>query len=196
MRWVIDPGNQQYHALEQTGFDLWKNCQECERWTLLTKNNYGHSTLTVDNQLHKVDGKAVFTDFKRGDHPEATLDLSHTFEGQLESAYRKFVKDSPTSLIIEDEFVVSDSTQMVTWQLLTTADVEIVKDGAILKQDGKQLRLENISHPAIAVSVISLHPAPLELDRQIENLKRLELRIPTYLLENKKTTLKVRLSAM
>lgn len=194
VRWVIDPGNQQYHALEQTGFDLWKNCQECERWTLLTKNNYGHSTLTVDNQLHKVDGKAVFIDFKGGGHPEATLDLSPTFESQLESAYRKYVKDSPTSLIIEDEFVVSDSTQMVTWQLMTIADVEVIKGGAILKQEGKRLHLENMSHPEIAVSVISLDPAPVALDRQIKNLKRVELRIPAYIIEDKKTTLKVRLS--
>lgn len=194
VRWVIDPGNQKYHALEKTGFDLWKRCQECERWTLLTKNNYGHSTLTVDNKLHNVDGKAIFTDFKDGSRPEATLDLSATFESQLESAHRRFVKDSSTSLLIEDEIVVNDSTQMVTWQLMTLADVAITKGGALLRQGGKTLKLENLSHPDISVSVISLDPAPLKLDRQIENLKRLELRIPAYHFENKKTILRVRLS--
>lgn len=196
VRWAVDPGNQRYHTLEKAGFDLWKKCQECERWTLLTKNNFGHSTLTVDNQLHKVDGKAFFTDFKDGDQPEATLDLTAAFEGQLESAHRKFIKDSPTSLVIEDRIAVTDSTQMVTWQMMTIADVEIVKGGAILKQEGKQLRLENLSHTNISVSVISLDPAPLELDRQIENLKRLELRIPAYLFKDKSTTIKVRLTGI
>ncbi|MBC8767178.1 heparinase II/III family protein [Arenibacter sp. BSSL-BM3] len=194
VRWSIDAGNQNYHNLEKTGFDLWHRCQECERWSLLTKNNFGHSTLTVNNQHHEVDGMAFFTDFKDGDQPEATIDLSAAFEGQLKSAQRRFVKDSPTSLLIEDSLVASDSTQLVTWQMLTVADVEIVKGGAILRQDGKQLKLENLSHPEITVSVVAVHPAPLELDRQIESLKRIELRLPAYTLNDRKTILRVRLS--
>ena len=56
VRWVIDPGNQSYHALEKTGFDLWGTCQDCERWTLLTKNNFGHSTITINDELHITEG--------------------------------------------------------------------------------------------------------------------------------------------
>ncbi|WP_339704579.1 heparinase II/III family protein [uncultured Kriegella sp.] len=194
VRWSIDTGNQRYHDLEKTGFNLWDRCQECERWTLLTKNNFGHSTLTINDQHHVVDGKAVITDFKEGSQPEATIDLSAAFEGQLKSARRRFVKDSPTSLLIEDTLEASDSTRLVTWQLLTVADVELVKGGAILRQDGKQLKLENLSHPEISASVVSLDPAPLELDRQIENLKRIELRIPAYIMNDRKTTIRVRLS--
>ena len=77
---------------------------------------------------------------------------------------------------------------------MTTADVEIVEGGAILKQDGKTLKLENLSHPELTVSVISLYPAPLELDRQIEGLKRIEIRIPAWTLESNKGEIKVRLS--
>ncbi|MEO5603961.1 MAG: hypothetical protein ABIR06_23800, partial [Cyclobacteriaceae bacterium] len=33
VRWVIDPGNQSYNEIEITGFNLWANCQTCERWT-------------------------------------------------------------------------------------------------------------------------------------------------------------------
>ena len=194
VRWSLDTGNQNYHNLEKTGFDLWHRCQDCQRWTLLTKNNFGHSTLTVNNQHHKVDGKAIITHFKDGELPEATVDLTTAFEGQLKSAYRRFVKDGPKSLLIEDILEASDSTRLITWQLLTVADVEIVKGGAILHQDGKQLKLENLSHPNIRVSVVSLDPAPLALDRQIENLKRVELRLPAYILDNRKTTLRVRLS--
>ena len=31
-RWSIDPGSQSYMIGEQ-GFDLWRQCQECERWS-------------------------------------------------------------------------------------------------------------------------------------------------------------------
>ena len=194
VRWVIDPGNQSYHALEKTGFDLWSRCQDCQRWTLLTKNNYGHSTITVNNALHVVNGLATLTEFKDGEKPEATFDMTSTFEGQLTNAKRRFVKDSPASLVIEDRFVLSEETKMITWQLMTTADVEIVKGGAILKQDGKKLKLENLSHPKLTVSIVSLYPAPLELDRQIEGLKRIELRIPAWTFEGKNGEIRVRLS--
>ncbi len=193
VRWVVDPGNQSYNDLEKTGFNLWSRCQECERWTLLTKNNYGHSTLTVNDQLHVVDGKATFLDFKDGEQPEATLDMSPTFAGQLKRVTRKFTKDSPTSIIIQDDIETNDSTKMITWQLMTQADVEIVNGGAVLTQDGKTLKLENLSHPELTLSVISLYPAPLKLDRQIENLKRIELRIPAWILEDNKGEIKVRL---
>lgn len=193
VRWVVDPGNQDYHELEKTGFDLWGRCQHCERWKLLTKNNYGHSTLTVNDSLHRTEGLCTINNFKTGANPEATVQMSPTFAGQLKSAQRRFVKDGAQSLRIEDQLETLPNTKMVTWQLMTTADVEMTKNGAVLKQDGKQLRVENISHPEISASVVSLYPAPLELDRQIPGLKRLEFRIPAYLLKGDKGKIVVRL---
>ncbi len=194
VRWSIDPGNQGYGPLERAGFNLWASCQECDRWKLLTKNNFGHSTISVNNQLHVVDGKAEIIQFKGGEQPEATIDLTPTFAGQLKSATRRFVKESPVSLLIEDEIEISDETRWVTWQLLTQADAEIVEGGAILRQDGKRLKLENLSNAGFTISVISLDPPPLVLDKTIENLKRLEFQVPAWTVENGKTSIKVRLS--
>ncbi len=194
VRWVIDPGNQSYGLLERIGFDLWGRCQECARWKLLTKNNFGHSTISVNNQLHVVDGMTSIVDFKAGENPEATFDMTPTFKGQLKSASRKFKKDSPRSLVIEDNIEISAETKLITWQLMTTADIEIIKGGAILRKDGKMLKLTNLSHPGFNVSIVSLYPTPFEWDKQIEGLKRLEIRIPAWTIENGKTTLKVRLS--
>ncbi len=196
VRWSVDPGNQGYNELETAGFDLWGRCQDCERWTLLTKNNFGHSTISVNDQLHVVDGLATIADFKDGAKPEATIDMTPTFAGQLKSASRRFVKDSNTSLLIEDKVEISDSTKLITWHMLTTADVEIVKGGAVLKQDGKTLKLENLSHPDLMVSVVSLYPAPLKLDRQMVGLKRLEIRIPAWILEGNSSRIRVRLSGI
>ncbi|MBN7801926.1 heparinase II/III family protein [Algoriphagus aestuariicola] len=194
VRWSIDPGNQNYHELEKVGFDLWGRCQSCERWTLLTKNNFGHSTITINDSLHRTDGLVTLTDFKDGTNPEATFDLSPTLGDLVKSASRKFVKDSPASITIEDEIEISEKTQLITWQMMTIADVEIAEYGAILTQEGKSLKLENLSHPGLSISVISLDPAPLALDRQIEGLKRIEIRIPAWSIEDGKTQIKVRLS--
>ncbi|MEC3879965.1 heparinase II/III domain-containing protein [Parapedobacter sp. 10938] len=193
VRWVIDPGNQSYEALEKTGFELWGKSQNSQRWTLLTKNNFGHSTLTVNGQMHRVDGMAAVTDFKDGAAPEATIDLSAAFGDLLGSAQRRFVKDGTTSLLIEDKISPSEKTEEVTWQLMTTADVVIQPDGALLTKDGKSLRIENLSHPGLRFSVVSLDPAPLALDRQIKGLKRIELRIPRWTMKHASETIRIRL---
>ncbi|MFT6868395.1 MAG: hypothetical protein ACJA08_003248, partial [Cyclobacteriaceae bacterium] len=43
--------------------------------------------------------------------------------------------------------------------------------------------------------VISLDPAPMEIDKQIENFKRIEIRVPAYTVEGGKGNIQVRLSA-
>ena len=80
--------------------------------------------------------------------------------------------------------------------MMTQADVNIVDGGAVLTQDGKKVMLENLSHPEIMVSVISLDPAPMKLDKQIKGLKRLEIKIPAWLIENNSDVIKVRLKAL
>jgi hypothetical protein len=200
VRWVSDPGNQNYNALEKEGFDLWNRSQDSQRWTLLNKGNFGHSTLTVNNQLHVVDGKATITDFKEGDTPQVTFDLTPTFEGQLKSVQRTFTKDSEVSLIIEDRIETSEDTEIITWQLMTTMAVEITPQGATISKPEyssvspvKKLFIENLSHPEIQMNIVSLDPPPLALDRRIENLKRIELKIPASQVTGGKLDIKIRL---
>jgi hypothetical protein len=194
VRWSIDPGNQNYNTLEQAGFDLWNSTQTGQRWTLLTKNNYGHSTVTVNDSLFINNGQATLVNFQDGKTPSATFDLTAVYGDKLKSAKRTFLKDSPSSILISDKIETNEKTQSITWQMMTTADVELVKGGAVLKQDGKTLVLENQSHPELSLSVVSLYPAPLKLDRQMEGLKRIEIRIPAWTIQGGKTAIKVRLS--
>ncbi len=194
VRWSVDPGNQSYNQIEQTGFDLWGNCQECQRWILLTKNNFGHSTITVNNALFVNNGFAALTNFKDGSTPEATFDLSAVYGENMQSMVRRFVKENDRSILIEDHYATNKATQSITWQMMTTADVEIVQGGAILRQDGKELKLSNLSNPDLTVSVISLDPPPFYLDRKIKGLKRIEIRQPAYLIKNGEGIFKVLLS--
>ncbi len=194
VRWVIDPGTQNYNDLEQAGFDLWHMCQDCQRWTLLTKSNKGHSTLTVDDARHNVKGYAPITGFKDGKKPEVIIDLTEIFKGHLKSALRKFVKESNRSLLVEDEVKLEDTTKIITWALMTTADVVKESDGALLEQDGKKLRLTILSPGGMQVTIVSLDPPPLALDKKIPNLKRVEINCPASAFPGKQGWIKVRLS--
>lgn len=194
VRWSIDPGNQSYNEIEQTGFDLWGNCQDCQRWILLSKNNFGHSTITVNNSLFINKGFASLKEFKDGAQPEATFDLTAVYGENLQNATRRFAKMNDHSMLIEDHFTTTKTTQGIVWQMMTTADVEVIKGGAILRKDGKELKLDNLAHPELTLSVISLDPPPFYLDRKMEGLKRIELRLPAYLVKNGSDTFKVLLS--
>jgi len=197
VRWSIDQGMQSYAAIEQTGFNLWGRCQECDRWTLQAYNNFGHSTLTVNDELHKADGYAPLTGFNNGNdggNPEATFDLTEIFEGFLQHASRRFVKEGPRSISIEDHIEFSDATEVITWQMVTTAEVIPVSGGALLKQDGQELNLEILSPADVNVSVISLNPPPMELDKRIEDLRRIDVRVPAWIFDGQDGTIKVRLT--
>ena len=194
IRWILDPGNQPYYPLNRIGFNLAGGCQDCERWTLLTKNNQGHSTVTVNNARFNVKGYAPITDFKTGEQPEVSIDMSEIYEGHLTASHRRFVKESKRSILIEDQFELNDSTDLITWGLMTVADVLPVKNGAILRQDGKELKLSILAPEAVKISIISLDPPPLAIDKTIDNLKRIEIRLPAYLFPNKEGAIQVRLS--
>ncbi len=197
VRWSIDQGMQSYATIEQTGFNLWERCQDCDRWTLQAYNNFGHSTLTANDALHKADGYAPLVDFNDGDggsNPEAIFDLTEIFDGHLQSASRRFVKEGPRSILVEDNVELSESTKVITWQLITTAEVIPVKGGAILKKDDKELTLEILSPADSNVSVISLNPPPMELDKRIEDLKRVEVRVPAWVFDGQEGTITVRLT--
>jgi hypothetical protein len=194
VRWAVDPGNQNYHDLETTGFDLWGRGQDSERWTLLTKNNFGHSTVTINQESFRVDGFAPLIDYKDGPRPEATFDLTAVYGDAVRRATRRFLKPDAASLIVEDRIEISEATRTITWQLITTAEVEIIKGGAILHQEGKALRLDNLSHPEGEMTVIPLDPPPLELDRRIRGLKRLEINIPAHAAVDGAMSLRMELS--
>ena len=195
VRWAVDPGVQDYNTLEQAGFDLWGQCQDCQRWTLLTKGNHGHCTLGVNDARFKVDATATVIDFKTGIVPEATIDMTPVYGGLIKRAYRKFVKDSDHSLTIEDQIVLGDSTKNLTWALMTTAEVVPAADGAILLQGGKELHLRISSPEGVRISTIMMDPPPLKLDRRIAGLKRLEIRIPAYMFTGGKGIIRVRMSS-
>ncbi len=176
IRWSVDPGNQDYNTLEQLmGMGLWDNGQDSERWTLLTKSNSGHSTLTINGQRHLVDGRVALTSSDIRKHKARyTFDLSPLFGENILSAQRTFAREEG-SLMIRDELVLSKLSESVSWQMITTASVTTEEKRLVLAQDGKKLNLYLRSDQPLKVRVIELSPPPLSYDKDIPGLKRIEL---------------------
>jgi|GEM_PF-40456 len=177
VRWSVDPGNQGYHELEQVmGNELWNQAQDSRRWSLLTKHNFGHSTLNVNGELHLADARATMVrENKNGSIPRVTFDLTPLFGESLMQARRSFSKLSDHTLQVRDSLVFSPETRWITWQLITSAGVEPEKGQATLMQDGKQLFLSVKSPVDHRFNLVSLSPPPLPHDKDIPGLKRLEI---------------------
>ncbi len=177
VRWSVDPGNQAYFQLEQIlGQGLWETDQESPRWKLLTKNNLGHSTLTINSQPFSVEGRATLLDFDNNIGPaQVTFDLTPVFGTSARRVERSFLRLSDHLLLIRDQVEFSPETRQITWQMMTTAEVMIRNKTVYLRQDGKQLALYvNTLEPA-EIRTIPLDPPPLPYDKKIPGLKRIEM---------------------
>jgi hypothetical protein len=179
VRWSLDPGNQGYHELEQIlGMELWDNSQDSKRWSLLTKNNFGHSTLTVNGEKFRVDGRVALIRMDlRPAWPECTFGMTPLYGEAVKKAERSFTRPSASKLRIKDQLIFSEKTENLSWQMITQADIQIEKDRLVLRQEGKQLVLKPVFEVPYELNVVDLSPPPLSYDKDIPGLKRIELRV-------------------
>ncbi len=198
-RFAIDLGNQDYYELERTiGVDaLWNRAQNSPRWELLTKNNFGHSTLTINGDKHQAKGRAVvhYSDLN-AENPEVAFDLSPLYGNQLKRAIRTFKKISDSELLIQDEVELSEKTQSLTWQWITDAQVRLEDQTATLTIDGKQIQLEVTAPADFELAVVALDPPPSKLDKVVPNLKRIEVRMQSQAFKKKKGRITVKVTGL
>jgi hypothetical protein len=149
VRWASDFGAQSYNSLESKGVDLWNKNQNSQRWQVFRYNNFAHNTLTVNNQLHVVDGAAEIVSWSPNSaFMNAIADMSKVFEGQLSQYFRGVAIVSEQYVVVRDEFKTLNQETTVRWTMLTAAEAKITGKNAIeLKKDGKKLTLL-VSEPA------------------------------------------------
>jgi hypothetical protein len=149
VRWAMDFGAEDYNSLEQQNVDLWNMSQNSQRWEVFRYNNYVHNTLTVNGQLHRVDGKSKIDSYSSTpDFMNAVSDISAIFEGQLSGCIRGVAIVNKQFVVVRDELKTSEQEATVRWTLLTSAEAKITGNNTIeLKKDGKKLKIE-VAEPA------------------------------------------------
>lgn len=138
VRWAVDLGSQEYYSIEAKGWSLWDRAQNGQRWRVYRLNNYSHNTLTLGGQLHNVAGRARITEFNT---TSGRVEMGEIFAGQAQRVTRRFTFGAPDTLTIRDELNGLKPGTSVRWQMLTRAQVTREKTGALLRQDGKALRV-------------------------------------------------------
>lgn len=142
VRWAIDLGLQDYESLESKGVDLWNKKQDSPRWQVFRLSNHAHSTLTLNNELHKVSGKGRFTqvDLAQG---QLSLDMSPVFLGQVRQVERKITL-TDRKLVIRDEARGLLPGSKLRWQMPTRAAIEVRGNAAMLSQSAQRLQVKSL----------------------------------------------------
>ncbi|GEO02811.1 hypothetical protein AAE02nite_04750 [Adhaeribacter aerolatus] len=149
VRWAMDFGMQGYESLESKGIQLFGRTQDAQRWEVFRYTNRVHNTLTVNNELQRVAGKAPITGFSKAPaFMSATTDMSTVYEGSLAKANRGIAIVDQAYVVVRDELETMPQASTIRWTMLTPAQVKITgKNRAELTQNGKKMILQ-VQEPA------------------------------------------------
>lgn len=148
VRWSMDLGMQNYakteKAFKEQGGNLWKFDQDSKRWTLSRYNNYHHSTITLNDQLHKASGEAHVKQFIDTDSEKGiVMDMTEVFDGQAQNVERTVRMLEDNSVVVTDKVAaLSDKPVKYSWRMVTKALPEVKKKHIILRSGDQEMILK------------------------------------------------------
>jgi hypothetical protein len=159
-RWAMDLGMQEYESLESKGVQLWDKKQSGQRWEILRYNNFHHNTLTFDDQLQIVSGKATInSSTNRANFMSATSDISKLYSGSVSETKRGVAIIDEKYMVIKDEIKTNEKDTKVRWNMVTPAKVSVINGNtAILEQNGKKLFLKVLEPTNVEIKTWSTEP--------------------------------------
>jgi len=176
-RWVMDPGTEDYHTLESVGLNIWSYKKDSDRWRLTRYTNQAHSTITVNEMLQNVKGRAMVEKLtlKNGDTAFMT-DLSSLYEPQMAGVSRVFSL-SDEKLNIRDEIKNGPNQSLVRWTIITDAEVAVNENSGIeLKKNGKRISLMIESGQKFQTMIRDLKPQN-QFENQNQGIRALDIQI-------------------
>ncbi len=147
-RWIMDLGMQSYDDVENAGVGFWDLAQDSERWDVFRLHNRNHSTMSINDQRHNVNGNAKFLEYYDADDKlGAKIDLTSTLNlnNELKLATRSVYIEDNSSLHINDKLSTKDKQVELYWNLVTPAAAVIVDSKTIRLTMGSERMLLKFS---------------------------------------------------
>lgn len=159
-----------------------------KRWDYYRCNNFSHNTLTLMNRLQDKNGFSEITQFYSDEnYAFAQIDMSPSYPIAGKTVRSFEMKDRET-IVITDVIEQTFEFMPIRWQMVTDAEVELGQSEAILKKNGKAMKVK-INEPGDAVfSILSTDPGD---DRQRSNEGTRMLAIEYFVTNPVRTTMAV-----
>lgn len=173
-RWAVDLGPDDYNLPGYwSGADV-----TAPRWQYYRLNNRSHNTLTPGNALQSPDADGKMLAF--GSTPDgafAVADLTPAYPEHGRKFHRGVALLDRARVLVQDEVGGLKPGVPLTWRMLTPAEITLDGRQAILRQNGRTLRVE-ILEPATAR--FSTRPAvpPTPVEGQNEGVTELIAEVP------------------
>jgi len=182
IRWAVDLGRDGYTLPRQHGLggDLFLATQESKRWSMFCNGSESHNILRFNGTNQWVDGKAEIIPLKeKSVSPGYKIDLTPIYSGQMASVQRGYNLRPDKSVLIQDEWQSGERGASVTWQMITYANVELMKDEIVLTQSGETMRLIVVTDVVAHLSVQEVAGLLNVWDKPHPGLKRITIRLNT-----------------
>ena len=138
VRWVVDPGAENYTKIEKLKLTLWNMRQESDRWKIFRIGPEAHAILRIDGAPQPVGGRGEMSVVERPSGvPEVRLDLSKVYPAA--KSVLRTAQLSEAGLTIADKLTGLKPGSKVTFQFLTQTRIAVSPDAAVLSKSGKKL---------------------------------------------------------
>jgi len=158
VRWASDLGRDNYDI---PGY--WDTPEGGGRWKIFRLNNYSHNTLTLNNDVQRVDARApiVKSGFSEA-RSFAVTDMTTAYVPHVKSVKRGVALIDNCAVVVQDEISWSGENKKAHWQITTNAEIQLKGSEAFLKKDGKTLNARIISPAGAVFKTVSAEKEPPE----------------------------------
>jgi hypothetical protein len=143
VRWAMDLGAENYHAIESRNMSLWNPAQDSDRWSIFRLSNHGHNTLVIDERLQVAAGNSPIAQFSDSpSHAHSIVDMSPVYQGQCKSVQRGVALLPSGEVLIQDELTGLRPGSRVRWAMITPGEADDAGERVTrLHQSGRSLTL-------------------------------------------------------
>ena len=116
--------------------------QNSLRWDVYRLGNLSHSTLTINDAKHRVNGRGVIESvINSGNELGGTMDLSAVFADQAESVKRTIILSGEDLYITDVIKANKDRDAKIDWRMLTQTNVALESDAIRLSSGAHTMYL-------------------------------------------------------
>lgn len=173
VRWARDLGSDDYNL---AGY--WDSKPGGRRWSYYRLNSASHNICVLGGEDQDALAKSTFRKLPTSDaQPAAIIDLTGAYKGFARSALRGVTMvEGRRAVLVQDEFDITGPCD-IAWGMTTDADI-VVEGGpaAVLKLEGKELRVRILSPAEAEFSIGSAEQSPPQ--KRNAGVKRLMLTLP------------------
>ncbi len=151
-RWAWDLG---YGNNKQPGFSDYND----ERWSFFINTNLAHNTLSFWGMLQNKDAFVPVREFYSDpDWAYASIDMTEVYRGIVNSCVRKYWFPERSSIEIIDDIDPAVGYMDVRWAMVTTAELSLHGNEALLKQNGKTCKVTILEPEGALFEELSTRP--------------------------------------